>query len=101
MMLSALVLIPIAIGMTHPSRPVNWGFHGPYLAALIQVLNSIGALTLVYALRYGKAIVVVPLTALAPVITIVLSLAIYQVFPHPIVILGLVLAVAAIYFLSE
>jgi drug/metabolite transporter (DMT)-like permease len=101
MMLSGLMLVPVALLMTDPSRPVNWGFKGPYLAAMIQILNAIGALTLVYALRYGKAIVVVPLTALAPVITIVLSLAIYHVIPHPVVILGLVLAVAAIFLLSD
>jgi drug/metabolite transporter (DMT)-like permease len=101
MMLSGLLLVPVALLMTDPSRPVNWGFKGPYLAAMIQILNAIGALTLVYALRYGKAIVVVPLTALAPVITIVLSLAIYHVIPHPVVILGLVLAVIAIFLLSD
>lgn len=44
------------------------------LAAIVQMLNAVGALTLVYALRYGKAIIVVPITGLAPVITVVISL---------------------------
>ena len=101
MMLTAVLLIPVALMMTDFSRPINWGFKGPYLAALIQVFNSIGALTLVYALRDGKAIIVVPITALAPVITIIISLVIYMVFPHWIILAGLILAVIAIYMLAE
>ncbi len=101
MMITGVLLIPVALIMTDFSKPVNWGFKGPYLAALIQIANSIGALTLVYALRYGKAIIVVPMTALAPVITIVISLIIYTVFPHWIVLLGMLLAVVAIYLLAE
>lgn len=101
MMLSGLALIPAAIYMTDFSEPINWGFEGPYLAGLIQILNAIGALTLVYAFRYGKAIIVAPATALAPVITIILSLVLYAVFPHPVVIAGLVLAVVAIFLLAD
>ena len=101
MCLSALVLAPVAFLMTDFSQPVNWGLKGPYLAAGIQVLNSIGALTLVYALRYGNAIVVVPLTGLSPVITIVISLIIYTIIPGTILLVGLLLAVVAIFLLSE
>jgi uncharacterized membrane protein len=101
MMATAILLVPLAVSMTDFSRPVNWGFKGPGLAALIHVLNSIGALSLVYALRYGKAIIVVPMTALAPVITIALSLAIYGRAPLPAQSIGLVLAVIAIYLMAE
>ena len=87
--------------MTDFAQPINWGFKGPYLAALIQVLNAIGALTLVYALRYGKAIIVVPLTGLSPVITIVISLIIYAVFPGTVLLVGLVMAAIAIFLLSD
>ena len=39
------------------------------------MLNAIGALTLVYAFRYGKAIIVSPLiNAGAPLVTAVISL---------------------------
>ncbi len=100
MAVTALLLSPFAWWMTDFSQPVNWGFKGPYLAALIHVLNSIGALMLVYALRYGKAIIVVPLTGLAPVITIVLSLILYAVFPGIMLLIGLVLAVVAMFILS-
>jgi drug/metabolite transporter (DMT)-like permease len=101
MTLSAVILIPIALFMTDFTQNINWGFEGPYLAALIQVFNSIGALTLVYAIRYGKAIIVVPMTALAPVITIILSLIIYAVFPHWVVLMGMILAVIAILLMAE
>jgi uncharacterized membrane protein len=80
--------------------PVNWGFKGPYLAAMIHILNSVGALTLVFALRYGKAIIVTPLTGLAPLITIILSLILYGVLPGLMLTIGLVLAVIAIFILS-
>jgi len=101
MTIGALLLCPFAIWMTDFSQPINWGFKGPYLAAIIQILNAIGALTLVYALRYGKAIIVVPLTGLSPVITIVISLMIYAVFPGTILLIGLILAAIAIILLSE
>lgn len=81
MMVTGLLLAPIAYFMIDKESGVNWGFRGPYLAALVSVLNSMGALTLVYAIRYGKVIIVAPLTnAVAPIITIVLSLLIYAVF---------------------
>jgi len=100
MAVTALALSPFAWWMTDFSQPINWGFKGPYLAAMIHVLNSIGALMLVYALRYGKAIIVVPLTGLAPVITIILSLILYAVFPGLMLTIGLVLAVIAMFILS-
>jgi drug/metabolite transporter (DMT)-like permease len=95
------LLIPVAIWMTDFSRPINWSFRGPYLAALIQVLNSIGALCLVYALRYGKAIIVVPMTALAPVLTIIISLVLYQVVPGAPLAAGMLIASVAIYLMAE
>lgn len=101
MTVSAILLIPVAYTMTDFSQPINWGIKGPWLAALVHILNSIGALTLVYALRYGKAIIVVPVTSLAPVITIIISLVIYGIFPNPVVLAGLFLAVFAIYLLAE
>ena len=101
MMLTGVLLIPLAVLMTDFSRPVNWGFKGPYLAGIIMILNSVGALCYVYAVRLGKAIIVVPLTALAPVLTVILSLGLYRVIPHPLVVIGMVLASIAIYLMAE
>jgi uncharacterized membrane protein len=102
MMITGLMLVPVAYVMTDMSTEINWGFKGPYLAFLISILNSIGALTLVYAIRYGKVIIVAPLTnAVAPIITVVLSLLIYAVFPNPVIIAGIVLALIAVYLLAD
>jgi len=101
MMITGILLIPVALVMTDFSQPINWGFKGPYLAAMIQILNAIGALCLVYAFRYGKAIIVSPLTnAGAPVITIVISLIIYSVIPYPITIAGMFFAIVAAYLMA-
>jgi drug/metabolite transporter (DMT)-like permease len=101
MMATAIILVPIAIAMTDFSKSINFGFKGPYLAALIHILNAVGALTLVYALRYGKAIVVMPMTGLSPLITVIISLMLYAVVPGPILSTGLALAVVGIFLLSE
>ncbi|RXR07373.1 DMT family transporter [Pseudoxanthomonas composti] len=96
MALGALLLAPVALWMTDFSQPINTGLSGPWLAAGIQVLNAIGALTLVFAFRYGKAMVVAPLSnAGAPLITAVLSLAFAGVVPGPLKAVGLVLALVA------
>ncbi|MHB2155835.1 EamA family transporter [Calditrichota bacterium GD2] len=101
MTLTGILLIPVALLMTDFSQPINWGFKGPYLTAMIQILNSIGALMLVFAFRYGKAMIVSPMTnALAPVITIVISLLIYQVIPQPVIIAGMVLAIISAFLLA-
>jgi drug/metabolite transporter (DMT)-like permease len=98
---TALLLIPVALFMTDFSQEINWGFKGPYLAVLIQLLNVIGFLCLVYAFRFGKAIIVSPMVnAVAPVITVVISLIIYQVIPHPIVIIGMVFASTAAFLMA-
>src|SRR5690606_7232579 len=102
MALTGIALIPFALLMTDFNMEINWNADGPLLAAGIQLLNAVGALSLVYAFRYGKAIIVSPMAnAGAPVITVVLSLTIYAVFPHWIVLTGMVLAVSAIFLMSK
>ena len=101
MTLTGLALVPVALYMTDFTKPINWGPSGPWLAAPIQLLNSIGALTMVYAFRYGKVIIVSPMiNALAPVITIVLSLVLYRVVPHRVVVAGMALAAVAFYLMA-
>lgn len=101
MMATSVILIPVAFYMTDFSQQIEWGFKGPYLAIMIQILNAFGALFLVYAFRYGKAIIVAPMTtALSPIITVVLSLIIYMVIPHPLTITGMLLAIFAAYLMG-
>ena len=102
MMITGLLLTPVAYFMTDMTQEINWSFKGPYVAAIIHTLNSIGALMLVYAIRYGKVIIVAPLTnAVAPIITIIISLLIYTVIPGPVVITGMVIAMMAAYLLAD
>jgi drug/metabolite transporter (DMT)-like permease len=101
MMATGVALAPFALLMTDFKQPINWGLSGPWLAAAVQILNSVGALTMVYAFRYGKVIIVSPMiNALAPVITIVLSLILYRVVPHRVVMAGMALAAVAFYLLA-
>ncbi len=101
MMLTGLLFVPVAVWMTDFTKPINWGRGGPWLCAPIQLLNSIGALTMVYAFRHGKVIIVSPMiNALAPVITIVLSLLLYRVVPHRVVVAGMALAAVAFYLMA-
>ncbi|CAG5067454.1 hypothetical protein DYBT9623_00175 [Dyadobacter sp. CECT 9623] len=96
MMATSVMLIPFALYLTDFSQPIEWSFKGPYLSAIIQSLNAFGALCLVYAFRYGKAIIIAPITtALSPVLTVALSLALYQTIPHPVIIAGIALAIVS------
>ncbi|MEV0307875.1 DMT family transporter [Nonomuraea fuscirosea] len=92
MTISGLLLIPVAVLMMG-GLPVGAPWQAPALTAVTQVLNAAGALFLVMALSRGKAAVVAPITnALAPVLTIVLSLAVYQTLPSIYGAIGIVLA---------
>ncbi|WP_031530230.1 DMT family transporter [Dyadobacter crusticola] len=96
MMATSVMLIPFALYLTDFSQPIEWGFKGPYLSAMLQSLNAFGALCLVYAFRYGKAIIIAPITtALSPVLTVTLSLALYQTIPHPVIVGGIALAIVS------
>jgi uncharacterized membrane protein len=98
---TGLLLAPVAWAMTDFTKPVNWGADGPYLAAGIQLLNAIGALTIVYAFRYGQAIIVSPLTnAGAPLMTAVISLIAIGTLPGRLKLVGLVLACIAALLLA-
>jgi drug/metabolite transporter (DMT)-like permease len=101
MMLTSLIFIPAALALTDFSRPVNLGLSGPWLAASIQILNAVGALLLVYAFRYGKAIVVSPLVnAGAPMLTAFISLAVAGSLPGPYKLAGVGLALAGALLLA-
>jgi drug/metabolite transporter (DMT)-like permease len=101
MMLTGLMFIPVALALTDFSRPINFGLSGPWLAAGIQMLNAVGALLLVYAFRFGKAIVVSPLiNAGAPLLTTLISLAVAGSLPGPYKLAAVVLALAGALLLA-
>ena len=101
MMVMGLMLIPVALLMTDFSTDINYGFEGPWLAAGIQILNAIGALCLVYAFRYGKAMVVSPMTnAGGPLITALIAMAILGFIPNIYKIIAIVIAIIAAVLLA-
>ena len=107
MAISGLVLIPVAWymnsePMTAPEFFAGQDVLGKSLACFgIQILNAIGALTLVYAYRYGKAVIVSPMEGLSPMVTVLLSLIILSVIPTPLQIAGICCAAFAMYALSK
>lgn len=101
MTLSGIVLIPGALLLTDFSKPIYLGLSGPYLAAGTQILNAVGALLLVYAFRYGKAIVVSPLVnAGAPLLTTVIALGMAGTMPSGLKLVAVILALAGAVMLS-
>jgi drug/metabolite transporter (DMT)-like permease len=92
MAISALILIPVAL-FSLGGLPTDFPWQAPALTAGTQLLNAVGALFLVMALSRGKATIVAPTTnALAPALTIVVSLIAYQTLPTPYGAIGIVLA---------
>jgi uncharacterized membrane protein len=51
MTLTGLLLVPVALWITDFSIPIDYGWQGPGLAAITQILNAVGALTLVSPTR--------------------------------------------------
>jgi drug/metabolite transporter (DMT)-like permease len=93
MTISGLLLVPVAFVMMG-GFPGGAPWQAPTLTFGTQLLNAVGALFLVMALSRGKASIVAPTTnALAPVLTVLISLAVYQTLPTIYGTLGIVLAI--------
>jgi drug/metabolite transporter (DMT)-like permease len=92
MAISGLLLVPVAL-ISIGGIPTDFPWQAPALTAGTQLLNAVGALFLVMALSRGKATIVAPTTnALAPALTIIVSLIAYQTLPSPFGAAGIVLA---------
>ena len=107
MAIAAVVLIPVAFLLKSPSELVAYGWGAPTKVFFVQILNAIGALTLVYANRYGKAMVIAPLAdACSPVICCLLSIVLLLVaglnaIPTIWQILGMVAAISCVFIFSR
>ncbi len=99
MTLTGLALSPVALVMgpgIHAGSGAGFG-----ITYVIQSLNAVGCLLFVYAVRYGKAIVVVPMVnGMFPLVTIVVSLLIYRQIPSKSNLAGMVLALVAVLFMA-
>jgi len=102
MALGALLLGPAAVVMTDFSQPLNWGLAGPWLTAAIQFPNALAALLVIYAYRdrAGKVIIISPVVGLYPLVTIVLSLVVYQRVPDFRTVCGMAMALIAILLIT-
>lgn len=101
MTVTGLLLIPIAVLLTDFSAPINWGLDGPFLAFAIQSLNAVGVLCLVYAFRYGKAIVVSPMAnAGAPLMTAIIAMLLLGEIPGSYRLSAIILAIVAAILLA-
>jgi drug/metabolite transporter (DMT)-like permease len=96
---TGLALSPVALAMGpgfHAGSAIGFG-----LTFAIQSLNAVGCLLFVYAVRLGKAIVVVPMiNGLFPMVTIIVSLLIYREIPSRYNSAGMVLALVAVLFMA-
>jgi drug/metabolite transporter (DMT)-like permease len=96
---TGLALSPVALLMG-PGVHAGSGT-GFLLTFAIQSLNAVGCLLFVYAVRYGKAIVVVPMVnGLFPLVTIIVSLLIYREIPSKYNLAGMILALVAVLFMA-
>jgi drug/metabolite transporter (DMT)-like permease len=103
MAISAVLLIPVALlmGKNDPSL-ASFGWGEPTKVFFVQILNAIGAFTLVYANRYGKAMVIAPLAdACAPVIMCVISLILYATLPTIPQVICIVAAISCVLIFSR
>jgi len=99
--ISVSASIPVYLLIYLRYRPsIPWGSHGFYLALLIGVTSPIAMAFFYLALSLGKLSIVVPLTALYPIVTIPLS---FFLLNEKITLtrgLGIIFAIIAIIFFS-
>jgi hypothetical protein len=96
---TGLALSPVALLMGpgfHAGSVLGFG-----LTFAIQSLNAVGCLLFVYAVRLGKAIVVVPMiNGLFSMVTIIVLLLIYREIPSRYNSAGMVLALTAVLLMA-
>lgn len=107
MAIAAVVLIPVAFLLKSPSTLADYGWAASSKVFLVQILNAIGAFTLVYANRYGKAMVIAPLAdACSPVICCLLSIVLLlaaglDAMPTVWQICGMAAAISCVFIFSR
>ncbi len=107
MAIAAVVLIPVAFLLKSPAELSACGWAAPTKVFFVQILNAIGAFTLVYANRYGKAMVIAPLAdACSPVICCLLSIVLLAIagldaIPTFWQIGGMVAAISCVFIFSR
>ena len=107
MAIAAVVLIPVAFLLKSPAALAEYGWGISTKVFFVQILNAIGAFTLVYANRYGKAMVIAPLAdACSPVICCLLSIVLLLIagmdaLPTIWQVCGMVAAISCVFIFSR
>lgn len=96
--ISTLGVLPVlaALAWSKDGEVTNSSFFGITLAFGAGILSCLGNIACYQALHHAKASTVVPMTAMSPVITILLAIPILRERVHPIQWLGIALSLVAI-----
>ena len=99
--LATLALFPIYYVLFEELLPVKWDAAGIVWALVTGVLGALGTLFLYLTLRAGPTSIVVPLSALYPVVTVVLAVIFLHEELSPARVLGVGCALAAVWLLTS
>ncbi len=94
-------LAVVAYLWTGPGLAITWQPWGLATALMAGLCMAFGLLCFFRALALGTATVVVPLTALYPLITVLLSVVLLREKVSPSQLLGVALALLAVWLLSK
>lgn len=97
---AALVMLPVYFLLFKDMWPLEWKGNGIVWALVSGALGVGGNAILYFLLRNAPANIVVPISALYPVVTVILSYFILREDISPLRIAGVVCAVAAVWLLT-
>jgi len=97
---AALGLFPLYFVLFKDMLPVEWKVHGIAWALVSGALGVGGTTVLYWLLRNAPVSVVVPISALYPVVTVVLAYLFLHEELSPMRIAGVVCAIAAVWLLT-
>jgi len=98
--LGAYLVVAAAVLVLRP-QPLTWPAAGVAAALGAGFCGALGLFCFLGALGAGQAAVVVPLTALYPIVTVILSLVFLQEALSLRQVAGIVLALGAVWLLSQ
>jgi len=94
---ASIILTAIFIVFAKPSLALN---AQSCFAMLVGAMGIGASLTFYYALEQGKVSVVVPLTAMYPIVTVILAMVVLREKLSPVQGVGVILAIVAVLLIS-
>jgi bacterial/archaeal transporter family protein len=98
--LASLGLFPLYLVLFKELLPLKWDATGVGWAIVSGVLGTLGTLFLYLTLRAAPSSIVIPLSALYPVVTVILAYIFLQEELSPTRLLGIGCALAAVWLLT-